>query len=586
MIRAIVRVFWQHLRRYPKGALIILIASIGTTTLEIVGALYSKKLFDTLAAPGLAPAAAVTILVSIVITLYGFIKLTDWALFRFWDLANAYVQAHVMEDIENTSFDNLLGHSYRFFTNTFTGSLVRKVRRLSRAFENTAEQVQSRLIPLTVAIIGVLAILFHRHLILGAALFIWVLFFVTLYSCIAFWKLKYDRAKAEKDSETTGVLSDALTNVVTIKLFSHYEHEKGRFAKALGELTRLRLFTWRINLVVDAMQGGFMLIINFLVIYIAIFLWRDGKLSVGDFALIEGVLMTLFHRIWDFGRVIRQVYESLADASEMVEILDTPHEIRDRHDAAPLVIKNGKIEFRNVEFGFRGSRKILDQFHLTMEPGQKIALVGPSGAGKTTVVALLFRFHDLTSGTILIDGQDIAGVTQESLRRQIALVPQEPILFHRTIKENITYGKLEATGAEIQEAAKRAHCHEFISQLPYGYETYVGERGVKLSGGERQRIAIARAILANKPILILDEATSSLDSAVEAHIQDALRTLMRGKTVIVIAHRLSTIRTMDRIIIIEEGKAAREGTHDELLQEEGIYKKLWEIQAGGFVSEQ
>lgn len=581
-LKAVIRVFWQHLRRYPYAGAIVFFSVVAVTLTEIIASWYSKKLFDTLASQSLSLGDSALLVGQIVIILFGVIHGIEWFFHRFWGFANSYFEANIMRDLEKTSFENLLGHSYKFFTNNFTGSLVRKVRRLSRAFEDVADQIENGLLQLAVAILGVLVILFSRHVLLGALLFLWVILFVILYYRLAVWKIKYDRAKAEKDSELTGVLSDALTNIVTVKLFSNYEYEKSRFKRVLDEFTKLRLFTWRVNIVTDAIQGGLMVAINLIIFLTAVRLWKGGELSIGDFALIQGVILVLFHRIWDFGKVIRRIYESLADASEMVEILDTPYDVKDRPKAVPLTVHEGKIEFKNVEFRFHETRKILDDFNLFINPGEKIALVGSSGAGKTTIVSLLLRFHDVTSGRILIDGKDISQVTQESLRRHIALVPQEPILFHRTIKENISYGKLNAADEEVVEAAKKAHCHEFISKLPYGYDTYVGERGVKLSGGERQRVAIARAILANKPILVLDEATSSLDSETEALIQDALKILMQGKTTIVIAHRLSTIKQMDRIVLIEEGKAVREGTHEELIKEEGIYKKLWEIQAGGF----
>jgi ABC-type multidrug transport system fused ATPase/permease subunit len=280
---------------------------------------------------------------------------------------------------------------------------------------------------------------------------------------------------------------------------------------------------------------------------------------------------------------LRRIFEGFADAAEMVEILEVPHEVQDALQARPLVISKGEVEFRKATFSFHKVRKILDDFNLKIHTGEKVALVGPSGAGKTTIIKLLFRFYDLTGGEILIDGQSVSEVTQDSLHDYISLVPQEPVLFHRTLKDNILYGRENATEEEMTEAAKKARCHNFISALPYGYETFVGERGIKLSGGERQRVAIARAILKNAPILVLDEATSSLDSESEALIQEALHELMKGRTTIVIAHRLSTIMQMDRIVVIDEGQVVSSGTHRDLLEKEGIYKKLWEIQAGGFI---
>jgi ABC-type multidrug transport system fused ATPase/permease subunit len=282
-------------------------------------------------------------------------------------------------------------------------------------------------------------------------------------------------------------------------------------------------------------------------------------------------------------RDLRRFYNALADASEMVEILEEPHGIQDVPGAKRLAVSGGMVEFRDVEFAFRDGSPVLHGFDLAIAPGEKIALVGPSGAGKSTVTKLLLRLYDVNSGAIEIDGQNIRTVTQDSLRENIGYVPQEPILFHRTLMENIRYGKRDATDAEVVEAAKQAHAHEFITSFPQGYETFVGERGVKLSGGERQRVAIARAILKNAPVLVLDEATSSLDSESEHYIQEALDTLMEGKTVIVIAHRLSTIMKMDRIVVMEQGRIVDEGTHDALLATDGLYRKLWSIQAGGFM---
>jgi ABC-type multidrug transport system fused ATPase/permease subunit len=268
----------------------------------------------------------------------------------------------------------------------------------------------------------------------------------------------------------------------------------------------------------------------------------------------------------------------------MTIILNTPREIVDAPDAQELKVKAGKIEFQKVIFNYNQTRVILKNFNLTVAPRERLAIIGPSGSGKTTIAKALLRMHDLTGGKILVDGQDIAKVTQESLWANISLVPQDPILFHRTLLENIRYGRPDATDEQVIEAAKAAHCHEFIQSLEQGYETYVGERGIKLSGGERQRVAIARAILRDAPIMVLDEATSSLDSESEGLIQQAIDKLMENKTVIVIAHRLSTIRKMDRIIVVDDGRIVEAGDHESLAQAEGgIYKKLWELQAGGFV---
>ena len=282
---------------------------------------------------------------------------------------------------------------------------------------------------------------------------------------------------------------------------------------------------------------------------------------------------------------LRRIYDAIADGTEMVEILQKPHDIQDISNAKILQVATGSVLFKQVNFGFGENKSVLSNLSLDIPGGQRVALVGPSGAGKSTITKLLLRLFDIKGGTIEIDGQDIAKVTQDSLREHIAFVPQEPVLFHRSLMDNIRYGRRDATDDEVIEAAKQAHCHEFISGLAEGYNTFVGERGVKLSGGERQRVAIARAILKNAPILILDEATSSLDSESESLIQDALATLMQNKTVLVIAHRLSTIMKMDRIVVLEGGKVVADGTHEQLLTENGLYHKLWSIQAGGFLQD-
>jgi ABC-type multidrug transport system fused ATPase/permease subunit len=312
-------------------------------------------------------------------------------------------------------------------------------------------------------------------------------------------------------------------------------------------------------------------------------LWKQGQLTLGDFVLIQSYLLTVFNQLMGIGFNLRRFYDAFSDAGEMLAILQTPHGIRDKRGARHLAVDSGEVWFDDVSFDFRDGAPVLRQFNLTIAGGERIALVGPSGAGKSTVTKLLLRLYDVTGGEIKIDKQDIAAVTQNSLRDAIAFVPQEPILFHRSLMENIRYGWRDATDKQVLEAAKKAHCHEFIERLPQGYDTLVGERGIKLSGGERQRVAIARAILKDAPILVLDEATSSLDSESEALIQDALNVLMEGKTVIVIAHRLSTIMKMDRIIVMEGGAVVAQGTHLQLIRERGLYQKLWSIQAGGFL---
>ena len=580
----ILRVYWEHVRRYKGRALFILLLVSLANVFDVIVPLFYKRFFDLLAGDLVIEGASTTSLLIGTLILIAAFHVVIWLGWRVSNLVTQVFQPHVMVDLERTALSNLHEHSYRFFSNNFAGSLVRKVARLSRSFEEIADQVQYHFVPLTIILIGNLLVLWSRSALLAVILLAWSVLFMLINVFYARWKLKYDFERAMVDSESTGVLADSITNAVTVKLFTGKGFESGLFHEVTDRLRRVTTFTWRLNEILEALQSGLMYAIEFIIMFVAIKLWQQGILTIGDFALIQGYLIGIFMKIWDFGRAVRKVFSSLADADEMVEILDLPHEVKDARGAKELQVQTGRIEFQNVYFSFNQTRRVLRDMNLVINPGEKVALVGPSGAGKSTVTKLLFRFYDLERGKILIGNQNIAKVTQESLRANIALVPQEPILFHRSIIDNIRYGRRDATDEEVIEAAKKAHAHEFIEGLQDGYKTFVGERGVKLSGGERQRVAIARAILKNAPILVLDEATSSLDSESEALIQEALEELMRGKTTIVIAHRLSTIMKMDRILVIDNGQVVDSGTHKQLLKKkENIYKKLWEIQAGGFI---
>jgi ATP-binding cassette subfamily B protein len=378
-------------------------------------------------------------------------------------------------------------------------------------------------------------------------------------------------------------LSDVIMNNSNVQLFTAQEFELESYKKRTGDWFKKTKWAWDVGVLINCVQAALMFALEVVVIAITISLWRKNLVTPGFFIIIQSYLLGLFGRMWDLRRMIHDFFSSFADAEEMIEILETPHEIADVPDAKPLESKTGKIEFRKVDFGY-DDKLLLKHFDLVIAPGEKVALVGHSGEGKSTITKLMMRLFDVQGGEILFDEQNIAQVTLESLRKNISLVPQEPILFHRTIYENIAYGKRDATEEEVFEAARQANCHQFIMNLKKGYKTLVGERGIKLSGGERQRVAIARAILENAPLIILDEATSSLDSHSEKLIQQALHRLLKNKTAIIIAHRLSTIMESDRIIVIEKGKIAEMGTHQELIRKkDGLYKSLWDIQAGGFI---
>lgn len=574
------RHFWRASLGYKKSILAAVFGVIGAAVLNALTPLYFKKFFDLLS-HGTSP-AIIHELIGVLITI-AVLRLLQWAGWRIATFFSSYFQSKVMTDLTNMCFEYLQGHSFGFFTDNFVGSLVKKVKWFSRSFEVISDRAFWNLLPLVVTLSIVISVLFRRNIWLGLGVVIWLVIFFIVNSIFIRFKLRYDIARSEAETKATGFLADTITNQGTIKLFDGFEREKKQ-SKVLNEtLRRLRLKTWNFGNYFEATQALLMSMLEITIFYMAIQLWHRGLLTIGDFVLIQSYLIYVFNNIWDFGKVFRQIFESLADAEEMTVILETPQEVTDTKNAQPLTVTEGKIEFDRVSFNYHRTRTILKDFSLTIQPHERLAIVGPSGAGKTTLVKLLLRMHDVSGGGVRIDGQDIAHVTQTSQRRQISLVPQDPILFHRSLEENIRYGKPDATHEEVVAAAKSARCHEFIEKLPEGYATYVGERGVKLSSGERQRVAIARAILYNAPILILDEATSSLDSESERLIQDALDVLMKGKTVIAIAHRLSTIKKMDRIVVIENGAIREEGTHERLIAHGGMYTNLWQLQAGGFI---
>jgi ATP-binding cassette subfamily B protein len=497
-----------------------------------------------------------------------------------------HLETKGMRRIMHECFENLHKHSYSFFNNNFVGSLVKKIGRITRSFEGTMDNMIYELYPIALRGLIVTGVLFYLSPWLGVPLLIWIALFISFTYFISLYKVeKYDIKRAAADTQVTASVADTITNNANIKLFSTLPYEKQRFSEVTDNWYKRTFASWFANDVLEAVQGALMIVLNFVVLYIAIQLWKAGTLSVGDFVLIQAYLMELFRQLWDFGRVIRRLYEQFADAEEMTVILNTPLGVPDSKDAKPIALSRGKVEFKHVGFSYGGEKGILKNFSFKVNPSEKIALIGPSGGGKSTITKLILRLFDVEKGKIEIDGIDISKVTQESLRRQIALVPQDPILFHRSLMDNIRYGRLEASDQEVMAASKLAHCHEFIKTFPKQYETLVGERGVKLSGGERQRIAIARAILSNTKILILDEATSNLDSESERLIQDALKNLMKHKTTFVIAHRLSTIVGMDRILVLDGGKIVEEGTHKQLIRKESsLYKKLWNLQVGGYLN--
>lgn len=581
-IKDVVSFLWKGMKQ-KKSYLFLTIAMIAIgSSFAIISPIYYKKFFDIISSGGdknlLYPQ-----LLNVIFMIFA-LESASWAFWRIGSFANVHFQAHGMSNLRRQAYEKLIHHSYTFFTNNFTGSLVQKLGRYARAFERMIDRLTWDIVPLIVRVVGILIVTYYIEPRLTLLIIIWTVVYMVISQIYSTLRVKTNIKAAAADSKTTAVLADTITNQNNIELFSKHKDEIVNFYKVTDEQRKILQSNWNVNMAFDGIQSFMSFFVEFIVFYFAILFWKENIFTVGSFVLIQLYIIGLSDRLWGFARIIRDFYESFADAKEMVEIMKLPYEIKDTPIAKPMTVSHGNISFENVDFSFNQTRSILKNLNINIGAGEKVALIGSSGAGKTTLIRLLLRFYDVTGGHIKIDGTDIKYVTLESLRKNISLVPQDPLLFHRTIRENISYGKPGATEEEIVEAARLAHCHEFIDQLPDKYNTYVGERGIKLSGGERQRVAIARAILKNAPILILDEATSSLDSHSEFLIQDALNVLMKGKTTIVIAHRLSTIKKMDRIIALEDGIIIEDGSHDELIENQNsLYKKLWELQAGGFI---
>jgi len=582
----VVKEYWVSAKKYLWiGVYSLFGISLTTVISSVIIPTYYKKFFDFLteAQPDLLQDVSnLTSIIFSVLTL----SLIAWVFQRTsWFSLNIF-ETKVMTYCKQRAFDYLMDHSYFFFTNNFAGSLVQKVNRFTRSFERVFDRIFMDIFPLVLKISGITVVLYLVQPQVSYVIFIWMTLFILFSFIMTRIKYKYDLIASQLDSKVTGVLSDSISNHNSTQLFTANKHESDRFSDINTQHMKANLFRWNFGSVIDAIQALMTIGIEFAIFFYGIKYWQLDLLTIGTFVLIQAYVLSINNSLWNFSKIVRDISEGISDAKEMVEILHLPHEIKDNKGAYDLHVSKGIIEFKNVSFAFgkeeENHKPVFTGLNLSIKPGEKVAIIGSSGAGKSTLVKLLLRLHDINQGEILIDGQNIKNITQKSLRENISLVPQDPALFHRTLMENIRYGKRDSTDEEVKKVSELAHCDIFIKDFPYQYETYVGERGIKLSGGERQRVAIARALLKNAPILVLDEATSSLDSHSESLIQDALHTLMKGKTTLVIAHRLSTIRKMDRIIVLGKDGVLEEGSHEELVRRHGTYARLWNLQAGGF----
>ncbi len=481
-----------------------------------------------------------------------------------------------------TLFRYLSSHSHSYFSNRFAGSLSSKVSHASEGTQSIIEAFLWNYYSTTLSLVVTMIYLATTNIKTAFLFLALILILIPINIFLAKYRRPHVVAYSAQATKARGYAVDAITNMSAVRQFSRVEDEQMRFHGEISKMRLLNLKQWRLsewsllinNLIIVIFEGS--------ILVYSVYLWVHQAISVGDLVMVIALLASIQGSLIHIGSSLNGFIRRVSEIQEGLMDIIVEHDIVDKMDAKNLIPRDGKIEWNNVTFRYE-ENTVFDDFNLTIKPGERIGLVGSSGAGKTTFVSLLLRQHELNDGEILIDGQNIALVTQDSLREHISVVPQEPMLFHRSIRENIVYGKPDATDEEVIAVAKKAQAHDFIVSLPLGYNTLVGERGIKLSGGQKQRVAIARAMLKNAPILVLDEATSALDSESEVAIQKALHELMESKTVIAIAHRLSTLREMDRIIVLEQGKIIEDGTHAKLVKKKGVYAKLWTHQAGGFL---
>lgn len=568
-------------RQFPWLAIGSLLTRLCATISVLVPPIFYKEIIDILSSStGISNELSLNAIGVLMIILW--IKIASFIVYRLYDFWAIALEMNIQEWINNFFLQKLQYHSYKFFSENMSWSLISKFRKGVSAFEKLSDIFWWQILPFITNVTIILIIIGVQNIWISIWIFIVILIFTRLQYVLYKYIHPYQEKANALDSEQGGLLSDLIINNHTIKLFASEKKEERKYAKLNYDTAHARKIQYHKSIWIWGSSAAIWIILEIGIMYFAIRMWWNGTISLGMIVLLQTYILRLIDFLWGIGQTLRHTFIAISEASEILQIIDTPHEIQDK-SSKKLKLQHGAISFNNVNFSY-GENQIFHDLNFHIKPGERVALVGESGSGKTTITKLLFRLYDIQKGRILIDDQNIAEVTQESLRSSMSMIPQDPILFHRSIRENIAYGKPNASDEEIIAAAKMARCHEFISHLKDGYETLVGERGIKLSWGERQRVAIARAILENKQIIVMDEATSALDSESEFLIQEAIEELMQNKTLLIIAHRLSTIMKMDEIIVMDKGKVAEKGSHKELLaKDNGIYKKLRNIQSGGFI---
>ena len=583
--KEIFRLFWRTSEPYKyRRNLAIFFAMLTLVVTIFVGPLIIAQLLNIIQHNQLHDAKNLWSLIA----LYGVSEL--WSSVIGWRLVLYLVwtfETAMQRDLYAQCFSKLTNQTLFFHSNKFGGSLVSQTNKLIGAVESFWDTIIWSILPLVVSLVGSIIVL--STLLWQYALFL--LIFSIVFSIVVYYgskpMAKLTKKEAKSSNKLNGQLADVISNVLAVKSSGAEATEQKFFTKTVNSWRNSSLDVMRGFLKVSTVYSSINMVIKIGAITFAVYAAQNNLVSVASVYLIITYTGSVAHELWNMNGIMRNYNRIIGNANDMVEVLQTPTTLIDK-SSSKLEVASGKISMDKITFTHDEGQgdTLFHDFSLDIKPGEKIGLVGASGSGKTTLTKLLLRFADIDSGKITIDGQDISEVTQASLRAKIAYVPQEPLLFHRSVRENIAYGRPDAADTEIEEAAKKAGAYDFIVGLKDGFDTMVGERGIKLSGGQRQRVAIARAILKDAPILVLDEATSALDSESEALIQKSLETLMENRTSIVIAHRLSTIAKLDRIIVLKNGKIVEDGSHGELINKKrGIYAKLWARQSGGFIEE-
>ncbi|HLK89459.1 MAG TPA: ABC transporter ATP-binding protein [Polyangia bacterium] len=580
--RSILRLFWLFARGRRATVILMMLASLSLRALSVLQFYAMKRIVDTAVHADLHAAGAWAVVRGPLWQFFGVVGcfvVVEWGAWYCSYSSRIPVLARARQLV----FTYAQRHSPTYFDNMLAGKVAHRAMLLPEQTVWLFERTNWDYVPLAVQCGLLLVLFFQAQPTFAAILLGWLAVYVTVTTMFGRRIAGLGAAHSDAKAQLTGRIVDAITNIKNVIFFAAHEKEDRIVGDSIGDTFGAQRAQYRAFVQMRIILQALNLAIYALLLPLALRRLVGGAITVGDFLLITTLMIQLIRNVFDMANGLPDAYDTVGSIRDSLAMLVVPREIRDRPGAAELSVTRGEIAFERVGFAYDHKKPIFDGLELTIPAGQRVGLIGHSGAGKTTLVALLMRLYDVQRGAVRVDGQSIADVTQASLRRSIGLIPQDVILFHRTLMENIRYGRPGASDAEVMRAAERAHAHEFITALPEGYRTLVGERGVKLSGGQRQRIAIARALLKDAPILVLDEATSALDSEAEALIQAGINEAMSGKTVIAIAHRLSTLAHLDRLLVVDKGAVVEDGSHRELLAKGGIYAALWSRQVGGFL---